>query len=156
MKTPPSSDWMELGLIAGATAGAWVFRDGLFRVASVGEAVLAGSAVLLAQGLVRDLARKYGPWRKPASCAIAPPDADGKPSARCMCAESTVGTLGLVVGVVALLLGGVASPFAAPAWFWAALVPGVALFGFAIKSVVIDWKQRRLRLVSDHSTIRWG
>ncbi len=148
-------DKIELGLIVFATAVAVAVAEMLPRELAVGEVALIASALLLAQGLARDLWLKYGHKR---SCPVPADQVEPSgraPAATCMCVESSIGIFGVVAGVLALF-SGAGSTINLSKFFWPATVLLVGLAGFSMKSLVIDWKSRRIRRESDHRAVRFG
>lgn len=153
------TDKVEIALICLATVLAAAATKILPRQLALGEIALAASALLLGQGLARDLWLKYG--RKNVAepvCVVRKgndtPTGNRKPAA-CMCVESSIGAFGIVAGALALL-SGASGTATLPVYFWPVLVPTVGFIGFAMKSLVIDWKARRIRIESDHSSVRFG
>lgn len=150
---PNGRDQVEILLIFGVVVILIPFTLLLPRQLPLGEVVLYSAALLLLQGLVRDLAVKAFP---PKTCRIVlVPGAENEKQGSvktCMCAESTIGIVGIFSGVLLLFSGG--KMLLHFPWFvwplWASLV---FILGFFLKSVVIDWKNRRLMLVKDHRTI---
>lgn len=137
----------ELVLILLAVAAAATLHARLPAKMSSGDIVLYASILLLAQGLVRDLWIKFtGP--KPTENA-APKHASGP---ICMCVESTVGVLGVIVGLLFVFVGTQTS-VKLESWFWPTLVGGTLTFGFLIKDFVLDWRTRSIRREKDHQNI---
>lgn len=148
MNLPPRRHRIEWCLIAIAAGSAWMLAlsGRLPPRLPLGEVILGASALLLAQGLVRDVAIKLWP---PPACPVGP----GGAARSCLCAESTVGTAGVAAGVLALLAA-VPIQVPLPSWSWPVAILVIGAFGFLIKSLVIDWKNRRVIVVSDHRTVR--
>lgn len=146
------ADKIELMAVATATLATLALSPALPRTLAMGEVALTASALLLAQGLVRDLFIKFG--RRPAGEACTVGNGVASQS-NCMCMESSLGMVGIIAGVVLLLT--VVPRNVHLHWsFWPALVAGVGLAGFFMKSIVIDWKSRRLRRVADHRQVKFG
>ena len=87
---------VELTLIAACTGLTWLAGDLLPGASDTGRVALTCAGVLLAQSLIHDL---WFVWSKRGH-----KPAQAKP-ARCMCVESTLGMLGMVVGAVVILAG---------------------------------------------------
>jgi hypothetical protein len=138
---------VELGLIPCAGLAAAAARPLLPAALPLGEAILVGAALLLGQGLIRDLYLKYVAH---AGQACQVDYSTGK--AVSMCMESTLGILAIGVGA-ALLGSGVRTQLECAGWFWPGFVLVVGLAGFAMKDVVIDLKARRVRLEKDHRNV---
>lgn len=114
------------------------------NVLGMGRLLLYTSALLLFQSLIRDLwilaknrkADKLEPQRK----------------LRCMCVESTVGSVGILIGVMLLGLG-IDQPITMIAWTWTILVLVVLGVGFWIKDFVFEWNPWRIYRDKDHVNI---
>ncbi|MGF1572976.1 MAG: hypothetical protein ACFCU1_07875 [Sumerlaeia bacterium] len=121
----------------------------------LGEVILYSAALLLFQGLVRDLAVKVYPPKSCEVVQIPQTDQHGNRSTikTCMCAESTIGIVGVVSGVL-LLFSGWKLVLQFPWYSWPLGGAAVLLGGFFLKSIVIDWKNKRLMRVQDHRTIK--
>ena len=126
-----------IGLIA-------LLADQLPPAVGLGNLFLTTSALLLFQGLLRDLWLLAKAKRAPKSEAIK--------KIRCMCVESTVGMSGVVVGVV-LLGAGLDWSVAMANWNWCLLVALTMIIGFAMKDYVVEWMPFRLRKDPDHMNI---
>lgn len=106
-----------------------------------GTLLCYSAALLLGQGLIRDIAliirrRAKGESTKPGTRIT------------CLCAESSLGLLAIASGILLLLIG---APWrlSLPAWGSGALVAAVLALGFLIKDSVIKWTGRGLRLEHD-------
>ena len=143
-------EWVELALIPTAAAGSIAAASRLPAALPLGEVLLVGAALLLGQGLVRDLYLKFGA-RTGQSCQLDPQTG----RALSVCMESTLGTLGIVIGG-ALLLSGTGASIACGGAFWPAFIVAIGLGGFLMKDVVIDLRARRLRLEKDHRNVLFG
>jgi hypothetical protein len=110
----------------------------------LGSAVLGAAALLLGQGLVRDLLR----LRAARAARVEAPGPSR--TVTCVCAESTIGVVAILVG---LCLVFAASPLVlrVPRFGWCAGVGAVLFFGFLVRNVVFDWRELRLRFESDHT-----
>jgi len=141
-----SADKVELALIVvvvGAVAG---LRSYLPTRLELGDGVLFAAALLLVQGLVRDLARLRAARR----LAAANPR-----KVTCMCAESTIGATAIFAGLILVFL---ATPVVLrlPSFAWPAGVASVMVFGFLTRSLVLDWRERRFRWEPDHNVnVAW-
>ena len=140
-----AAKWEIVG-IAVAIGALGAIRTKLPVKIEVGEAVLLAAALLLAQGLIRDLFR-VALARRPTGEETA------APRITCMCAESTLGVGGILVGV---LLVFAVSPHvvATKPWAWPPAFACVTIFGFATRHLVIDWRARRLRWEPNHDGVR--
>lgn len=135
---------IELALIPVAGATVWALGDRLPGQTGIGTLVLIASALLLAQGLIRDLWLLFrGNLGSQTGAAR---------QALCMCVESGVGMTGVIAGLVIL---GSAVDYNLPTgpWFWPSLSVGVLAIGFAIKDLVFDWRPLRIRRDKDHMNI---
>ena len=136
---------VELALIPVAAVAVLLSAPLLPAALPLGTLALLAAALLLGQGLLRDLWLKYG-----ADGAIAPAG-----NSRSFCVESGLGLLGIAAGGL-LLAAGLGGTFALPPWRWAALVAATGSIGFALKDLVIDLRARRFRIEKDHrSVVLW-
>jgi len=138
---------IELVLISLAAATAWTLAARLPAAPGLGTLLLAGAVLLLLQGLLRDL---WLLWRH----RPRPPAGQPRRMA-CLCLESTLGSTGVLAGLV-VLGSGMPWRLALPAWGWGLLVGGVLALGFAIKDVVIALRPLRLVRDPDHLNIVVG
>ena len=99
----------------------------------IGELVMVAAGLLLAQGLLRDLHKRFVARR----CST-------QAAGSCMCAESPLGITAIAAGVI-LLLSGVRVAVSMPWPAWPVLVFCAGLAGLVLKDIVIDWKARRIR-----------
>jgi len=113
---------------------------------SVGGLVLFAFATLLTQSLVRDLYYLFAARKKKKK-----PEAN-KPAVRCMCAESTVGFIGVILGAL-LLLAGIGSEVSVGRISWTLVVSATLIGCFLIKDFVIETGPLRLRRDPDHINI---
>jgi hypothetical protein len=135
---------IELSLIPVLGIGFWVIAPELPDQLGVGRLLLAASALLLLQSLVRDL------WlltRKKRASQPGP-----RRAVRCMCIESTVGATGIVVGAI-LLGSGITRLIAMDDWVWSVLVMLILGVGFVTKDYVLEWSPWRIRRDKDHMNI---
>jgi len=134
---------VELTLIAMCTGLTWLAGDLLAGVSDTGRVALTCAGVLLAQSLIRDF---WFVWSKRGH----------KPTqakhARCMCVESTLGMLGIVVGAV-VLLAGFTTSLQTSALFWATAVGLTLVLGYFIKDYVLTWFPVRFKKDPDHMNI---
>ena len=137
----------ELALIPLAAAVAWAMAAHLPAAPGLGTLLLAGAVLLLLQGLLRDL------WLL-SRRRTAPPAGQPRRMA-CLCLESTLGSTGVLAGLV-VLGSGLPWRIALPAWGWGLLAGGVLALGFAIKDLVIALHPLRLVRDADHLNIVVG
>ena len=137
------SDLLELFAVAVVTGGVAAARGLLPTRIELGNVVLGAAALLLFQGLIRDLVRVRAARRAAAASTR---------TVTCMCAESTIGVTVILVGLVLVFA---TSPVVLrlPRYGWPGGVAAVMLFGFAIRNLVLDWRERRFRFESDHAVI---
>jgi hypothetical protein len=112
----------------------------------LGDVVLGAAALLLVQGLVRDLARLRAARRLAAQSPR---------KVTCMCAESTIGATAIFAGLILVF---VATPVVLrpPAFVWPVAVAAVMVFGFLTRSLVLDWREKRFRWETDHNVnVAW-
>ncbi len=74
------------------------------------------------------------------------------PRVTCVCAESTLG-VSAIVGGIFLVFGTSPLVLPVPSLGWPMAVGVVALFGFATRHLVFDWRARRLRWEPDHAGV---
>ena len=134
----------ELSLIPLLAGLTWLAAPLLPHQISVGTALVWASAMVLLQGLVRDL------WLLAKARRAARVDVPRK--ARCMCVESTVGVTGIVAGIV-LLGAGIDRTFIVSRRGWGLAVVAVLGVGFELKDYVFEWRPFRLRRDKDHLNI---
>ena len=138
---------IELGLIPAVGAAFWVSTPVLPPRVEVGNLVLYAAALLLLQGLLRDLWL----WVK-AKRAMQM----GSPRvAQCMCVESTLGITGIAIGAI-LTTAGLGKPIVMDAWRWSVPAVLVMMIGFLIKDYVLESSPWRIRRDIDHVNILIG
>ncbi len=135
---------IELVLIPILGTGFWLMAPLLPDRVGVGRLLLWTSALLLLQGLVRDL------WLLARQKHSIEPEPLKK--SRCMCVESTVGATGIIIGIV-ILGSGVDRLVAMNGWSWGLLVMLVVATGLLIKDYVVEWSPLRFRRDKDHMNI---
>ena len=131
--------WEKVG-IAILVACFALIRGQLPAKIELGEAVLAAAGLLLVQGLLRDLLAlriARAKTKEPATRVT------------CVCVESTLG-LSLIVAGALLVFGTSPVVLRIPAIGWPITAGLVAVFGFATRHLVVDWRTRRLRWEPDH------
>lgn len=140
---------VELMLIPIIGVNIWLLSSYLPKSLSFGRVLLAISALLLLQSLIRDV------WllikQKHAE------KTEAKTIMRCMCVESTVGLTGVVIGVV-LLGSGLDQPVTINYWVWSTAAIAILLIGFVMKDYVMEFKPFRLRKNRHHQNIvvKWN
>ncbi len=135
---------VELTLIAAATVAAAWLAPRLPARLPIGMLALVAAAVQLTQGLLRDA---WLLWRS--RQAARTPSATGQ---RCLCVESGLGVIAIVLGV-ALLLSGAGGTVTLQRMGWAVVVVTSLATGFALKDWVFEWNPWRLRREKDHANI---
>lgn len=134
----------ELLLIGLLTFAAWFVLPVLPSSMLVARLILYGSALLLLQSLLRDF------WLLFQSRGVEPPSSQKKMQA--MCLESTIGGLGVLLGL-GLSLTGFGKQLLMFNWFWLSLIVAILVFGFLIKDLVIEWAPCRIRRDKNHMNI---
>ncbi len=134
--------WEIVGIL-GVVGAVVLARSRLPARAEVGELVLGVAALLLTQGLIRDLVRLR------AARALA---REGAPKITCVCVESTLGLTAILAGT---LLVFAMSPMAlrVPTLAWPSGVAFVMGFGFVTRHLVFDWRALSLRWEPDHAGV---
>ena len=139
-----TAEKVELGSIPVLGIGFWLMAPLFPDRIGVGRLLLVASALLLFQSLIRDLwllsQAKRSSTTKPVT------------TGRCMCIESLVGAVGIVIG--ALWLGFAVTPtITMENWGWSILILMVMGIGFSIKDYVFEWSPWQLRRDKDHINI---
>jgi hypothetical protein len=138
----PRAEKIEAALI-GLSVAVVALESTHFPESLEAGALVAGAALaLLLQGFARDV------------CSLAHGGRDRVPgeSAACICAESTVGLSGVLVGL-AFTLAGVGGAIALKQWVWPVLAALVWSQGFMMKDFVIQWRPWAIRRIKDHGSI---
>ena len=139
-----SLEKIELSLIPVLGAFVWLMRTELPDSIGVGTLLFWVCGLLLFQGLLRDL------WllakaRRATSGGL-------QKRMRCMCAESTIGMAGVVLGAV--ILGcGIDRVISVGSTTWIALSVLTTTAGFLIKDYVVQFSPLRVRHDKDHVNI---
>jgi hypothetical protein len=141
------SERIELALIAASALVVWQLRAYLPATFTLAESVLGLSALLLGQGLVRDVIILL---RAPNRSADKP-----RQQAQCMCLESTVGATGVVAGIVLMLALTDLGMWNRNVFLLAAL--STMLIGLLLKDVVVTWSPLGFKKERDHLNliVRW-
>jgi hypothetical protein len=126
----------ELAAILLALGGLWLATGGLAWTLQFGTVVAYASAVILGQGLTRDLVR------------LAVDRRDGpKKRMMCLCAESSIGILLLAAGL-GLLLIGISDTVTLSQPKLVGLVAGLLVLGFLAKDYVLIVRKEK-----DHGSV---
>ncbi len=131
------SEKYEAAVLATASAG-WIVLAPTRWSAPAGVVIGTAAGILLAQGLVRDVLKLV---------ARRSTQADGARRIMCLCAESTIGLVLVVVGG-ALAAAGLNQPVTLGHWSVAASVPLILAFGFVAKDYVVS-----IRRETDHASV---
>ena len=139
-----TAEKIEIALIPIFGISFWLMASELPTQISAERLLLGMSALLLFQSLIRDLwllAQKKGRIQAGLQRKI-----------QCMCAESTIGMTGIIIGIVLL---GVGLDLSVPMynWGWSVLVMVMMTVGFLIKDYVIEWNPFRVYKDLDHINI---
>jgi len=135
---------IELSLIVFVTLLFWILSGLAPERLSVGGIIIFSAGVMFIQSLIRDLWIKFGVKND------IPQDDVG----RCMCLESTLGTVVLALGIFFSIFGASIMVNLQPV-FWPILVFLVLTFDFLIKDFIVEWTKFRIRRVPNHATIRF-
>ena len=130
----------ELGLIALATGIAILFQRHLPDQMESGYFILALGLLFLFQTLLRDLWLLFRQSKIPRSSMKA---------VQCMCLESGIGFLPVIISAV-LIAGGFSRKLSIAPLIWLIAIPATLLFGFWLKDYVYEWKPFRIRRDPDH------
>lgn len=141
------AEWLELALVPSVGMAVWLLGERLPASPRLGALLLVAACLLLLQGLVRDLYLLSRQRRQPPAVSAR--------AALCLCAESTLGVLGVVAGLV--LLG---SPLRVVVpldpLLAGAMATTVLAVGFAIRNLVVDIRPLRIRHEPDHLNLIVG
>ena len=132
----------ELALIALITMATTVLHQRLPQRMETGYFILTLGLLFLVQSLIRDL------WLLSRKREIATP----KRPVRCMCLETGVGIIPIIVSAI-LMFGGFSRPVTLPFWAWMLGVPATLLTCFWLKDYVFEWNPWRIRRDDDHINI---
>lgn len=135
---------IELSLIVFVTLIVWFFSGLAPERLSVGGIIIFSAGVMFIQSLIRDLWIKLGVKN----------DIPEENIGRCMCLESTLGTVVLALGIFFSIFGASIMVSIKPL-FWPILVLALLIFDFLIKDFIVEWTKFRIRRVPNHATIRF-
>lgn len=138
-----TAEKIELALIPLLGMCSWLIASEFPMHMNIGQLLLAISAFLLLQSLIRDL------WLL-ANQRGKQPDLQRK--IRCMCAESTIGLTGIIMGIV-LLGSGIDFSLPMSNLSWSILVMAIMSLGFIMKDYVIEWNPFRVYKDLNHINI---
>ena len=111
--------------------------------ASLGHIILWFSALLLFQGLLRDL------WILRTRSKTGPTE---EKTAKMMCMESSIGLLGILVGLgLSFYFSSLAVALAN--WIWICLIAITLIIGFLLKDFVIAFDPLRITREPDHLNV---
>jgi hypothetical protein len=137
-----TSHKIELVLIALTTLATAMGHQRLPHRMEAGFFILTLGLLFLVQNLVRDL------WLLSRKREVSAP----KRAARCMCLETGVGIIPIIVSAI-LMFGGFTRPITLPSWAWTLSVPATMLTCFWLKDYVFEWNPWRIRRDDDHINI---
>ena len=144
IQTMTITEITELTLIPVIGGIFWLLGPLLPESIGVGKLLLWSSALLLLQGLIRDL------W------LLASEKNNRDPTilkgGRYLCVESAIGATGIVVGI-AVLGSGIDHLVTMNDWSWSILMMVVVSAGFLIKDFVVELGPLRIRRDKDHLNI---
>ena len=110
----------------------------------IGQFLLYTSALLLLQSLIRDLCILYENRNMD--------KLKTQRVARCMCVESTIGAVGILIAV--MLLGiGLDLIITMNGWSWVIVIEAILILGYYIKDFVFEWMPWRFYKDNDHINI---
>jgi len=135
---------VELTLIPVFGAIFWLLPIGLPEKPGSGRLLLVAAAILLFQGLIRDI------WLLRKSKLSAKTDPPVR--AQCICAESLIGITGVVVGI-SMLASDIDLPVSISNDTWSLLVMTILTMGYGIKDYVVELNPLRIRRDKDHMNI---
>lgn len=137
---------IEIAVIAALAAASWFAWPQSLNPLPWWKIVLGLSALLLAQGLIRDIAILL---RRRSHASISK-------TMQCFCLESTVGAGGVIAGIVLAGFAGT-NQVTVTRWTFLFTVTATLAIGFLIKDLVITWNPIGLRREKNHLNIlvRW-
>lgn len=139
-----NQDKVELALIAAATGLAFTGSDQLPASLALGNLLVIIATLIFVQSLLRDVSILLRHRSRPAAAETR--------TLMCMCAETTVGTLLMITGL--LLLGFAANQtISMNTWRWSGVVGLSCLGCFLIKDYVLQVRPWALRRDPDHLNI---
>lgn len=122
-------EWSELGLIVLSSGVLWLSTPDLSWTLSYGTLLCYAAGLILSQGLIRDLSlivkRRLKGEAKAEGARL-----------KCLCAESSLGILVILLGSAMLFLG-IEKSVTLSRWALTATVFGIMILGFLIKDYVV-------------------
>ena len=122
----------------------YFFAGRLGQQTTLDRLFLWGSSLLLLQGLIRDVYILYF-----SSNQVSQSHAGDKVKSNCMCIESTLGVLGIVIGSM-LVFVNVQMTILMSNFTWWLLLSAVMVVGFLIKDYVLQWNPWGIREEKNH------
>jgi len=147
MKSLTVAEWIELLLIVLLVIFVVGWFAPLYPFISSAQLCLWLSVLLLCQSLIRD---SWILLNKRSAKRLAKTTEESKLA--CMCLESTVGTVGVLIGLV-LALSGFQYIIEMNQFGWGLSVSLVLVVGFLIKDWLFGWQPWRLLRGKDHNNI---
>lgn len=135
----------ELALIFISIILLFIFSSLLPQEISLARLLLYCSALLLFQGLIRDLWYLY--TNKQASSEEQQAEAK-----QCICLESSIGMTGLLIGTV-VLFGQLNVSLELTALHWVGIIGAILILGFLMKDLVFYWRSFQIRREKNHSNV---
>ncbi|MFW5450447.1 MAG: hypothetical protein ACKE9I_02510 [Methylophagaceae bacterium] len=139
-----SGEKVELLLIVLFALICWLIASKLPTQLTLSSLFFVLSALLLLQSLIRDL------W------LLTRLKHNNEPSdikkAQCICVESTIGIIGIVIGAL-LLSAGIFRTINMAEWLWTILVFSILIFGLLIKDYILQWNPWGVSREKDHINI---
>ena len=133
----------ELALILICIILLFLFGSVLPETINLARLTIYCSGLLLFQGLIRDL------WYLYANKHTSNTTAEAK---QCICLESSIGTLGILMGTI-LLFNQFNTQLQLTNFRWAMLIGTVLVIGFLMKDLVFYWQIFRIHREKNHSNI---
>jgi hypothetical protein len=142
------AEWIEAALIAVFALVSTLAWPYLPAETNVSRLILGSAVLLLAQSLLRDVT---GLLRGRVTKQVTPAH-----TANCMCLESAIGAVGVVIGLGAAGLASFGTASLGRVGFSLSAI-GTLAFGLAIKDWVIVWNPWGFRREKDHLNliVRW-
>lgn len=136
----------ELSLIVSFVLALFIFYPSTIESFALTELLLKGASLLLIQGLIRDL------WYLFKRKQIAKKSLIKAKYAQCFCIESSVGLLGIVIGLLLIFIN-VDYIFQFTTLGLSCFAVCILIIGFVIKDLVIEWQPWRIYKEPDHINV---
>lgn len=145
---------IEVACIMVVIFGLYFYAKTFNQDISFGRLLLGCSALLLLQGLIRDVCILFFSRKKNVQ-NLSNNDEDDKVKMPCMCIESTLGMLGIIIGGV-LLFAASGMNIQMTTHTWWVLLSSVVIVGFLVKDYVLHWDPWKIAKEREHINVLFG